>query len=79
MNEKEQADFVFGCFVGFCMTTSEIAIMFQKYGLDPNYDSAAACKQALREHVGEDRWKKGVRAIQNRAAVPDGLFNGERP
>ncbi len=75
MNEREIAGFMLGCFVGFQMTTSEIAMMFHKYGLDPHSDSVSACLQALRDHVGEERWRKGVRTIQVRATVPDGLFS----
>ena len=75
MDEKDQLGFTMGCAIGFDMDSDEIDIMLEKYGLRLNDNTLLECQEALKDHVGEERWKNGIRVIQSRTRVSKSEFN----
>lgn len=75
MNEQDKIGYTMGCAIGFDMDSDEVDSMLQKYGLDLERDSLLDCQRALRGHVGEERWKNGIRAIQARMRESKSEFN----
>jgi len=66
MTEREQESFLLGCAIGFDLEFQEVDAILKDRGLSVEGSSLMDCQLALRAHVGEDRWKNGIRIIQNR-------------
>lgn len=70
MDQKDQLGFVMGCLIGFDMDSDDLDVMLQKYGLTLNGSTLLECQEALRDHVGKERWQNGIRAIRARTRDP---------
>ena len=55
-----------GCAIGFDMDSDDIEAVLEAHGLTLE-DDILECQKALREHVGEQRWRNGIRLIEARA------------
>lgn len=75
MNETDQIGFEMGCLIGFNIDSDELDVMLEKYGLDRQRDSLQDCKNALRDHVGEECWTKGIRIIKSRLRQENADWN----
>jgi len=75
MNARDQIGFTMGCAFGFNLDSDEVDIMLQKYGLTIKDNTLLECQEALREHVGEERWKNGIKIIRSRTRESKSEFN----
>lgn len=64
MTKYEESGFLLGCLMGFDMESDQVEAMLKERNLIIENSSLIDCQLALREQVGEERWKNGVRAIQ---------------
>ncbi len=65
MNEKERAGFLMGMAIGFNKDSDEVEAILRKHDLT-FVDDLRSCQLAIRDHVGERRWKQGVGLIRQR-------------
>ena len=65
MNDDLRTGFLMGCAIGFDMDSDDIETVLKAHGLTLA-DDILPCQQALREHVGEQRWRNGIHLIQAR-------------
>lgn len=75
MTETDQIGFEMGCLIGFHIDSDELDLMLAKYGLDRRSSSLQECKDALRDHVGEGAYRKGVRRIKSRVLQENADWN----
>lgn len=74
MTKIEQIGFELGCFIGFQICSGELEMMLAKYGLSPE-SSLPDCRQALRDHVGEERYQRGIRIIKRQFCKENAEWN----
>lgn len=63
MNDNLWCGFLMGCAIGFDMDSDDVEIVLQKAGLSKE-NSITACQYAIKDHVGESKWKRGIAAIK---------------
>lgn len=67
MDDKSWSGFVIGCALGFDLDTEEVEAILKNARLDPAVNSLTACQYAIKDHVGEYAWKRGIAAIRDAA------------
>jgi hypothetical protein len=63
MNDDQWTGFLMGCAIGFDLDSDDVEAILTKARLS-KANSLTACQYAIKNHVGEAAWKRGLAAIR---------------